>query len=79
MFFLNNIINYLINNKQWIMIIILTLVYWSLYKILKECLRNIFTLLKTYFLGVNVNYKKLEFGILLQVYVFMVQSISIQI
>ena len=66
-----NIINYLINKNLWTMIVILTLVYWSLYKILKEYLWNIFTFLKIYFLGVNVNYKKLE--VLLQVYVFTVQ------
>lgn len=53
------------------MIIILTLVYWFLYKILKEYLWNIFISLKTCFLGVNVNYKKLE--VLLQVHVFTVQ------
>lgn len=52
------------------MIIKLTFVYWSLYKILKECLWNIF--LKIYF--IDINYNKLEFGVaLLQAYVFTVQ------
>lgn len=55
---------------MWYIIIILTLVYWSLYKILKEYSWNIF--LKIYFL--NINYKKLEFGVaLLQAYIFTVQ------
>ena len=58
---------------MWYMIIKLTLVYWSLYKILKELkefLWNIFLFLKIYF--ININYNKLEIA-LLQAYVFTVQ------
>lgn len=58
---------------MWYIIIILTLVYWSLYKILKELkefLWNIFLFLKIYF--ININYNKLEIA-LLQAYVFTVQ------
>ena len=57
---------------MWYMIIKLTLVYWSLYKILKELkefLWNIFLFLKIYF--ININYNKLEIA-LLQAYVFTV-------
>lgn len=66
--FFNNI-KKLINKNHWNMIIILTLVYRSLYKILKECLGNV--VLKVNF--VSINYKKLKFGVaLLQACVFTV-------
>jgi hypothetical protein len=60
--YLNNFNNFILNkinkiNIMWYIIIILTLVYWALYKILKEFFWDIFNKQATFLLSF---YKKLK-------------------